>query len=138
MLKVTADTNVLISAFIAEEGNEYAVLNLAREGKIKLILSQAILKEFNDVIKRDKFSFSREQMVDFNTQLTLISYIVEPQTKLDVVKDDPSDNKIVEAAVEGKVDYLVSGDKHLLKLKKFRKIRIVNAKRFIELIGLLG
>ena len=133
MLRVTPDTNVLISAFITE-GNEYAVLDLAREGKIKLIISEAILEEFNEVIQREKFGFSQEQIVDFNTQLSAISEIVEPREKISAVKSDPDDDKILEAAVEGKVDYLISGDKHLLDLEKFRGINVVNARTFLNKI----
>ncbi len=132
MLKVVPDTNVLVSAFIAE-GNEYKVLKLARLGKIQLILSPEILEEFNDVISRERFGFSKEQISDFNTQiLTTTSNFVQIKEKLDVVKDDPDDNKIVETAVSGKVDYIISGDNHLLKLKKFRKIKIVSAGEFLK------
>jgi len=133
MLKIVPDTNVLVSAFITE-GNESKLFGLAREGKIKLIISSEILDEFNDVIKRDKFGLTQEEIVDFNTQLIINVDIVHPKIKLKVVKDDPSDNKILECAVEGKADYLVSGDKHLLRIKKFRGIRIVNAKEFLEKI----
>ena len=132
MLKVTPDTNILVSAFLKETGNEWVILNMAKEDRIKLIISQDILNEFNDIIKRDKFGFSRKQIVNFNTQLVLISEFAEPKEKITAVKDDPDDDIILEAAVEGKVDYLVSGDKHLLDLKKFRGIKIVNAGEFLK------
>ncbi|MCH7568189.1 MAG: putative toxin-antitoxin system toxin component, PIN family [Nanoarchaeota archaeon] len=56
MLKIVVDTNVLISAFITQ-GNEYEILELARLGKIELIISPEILEEFNIVISREKFSY---------------------------------------------------------------------------------
>ena len=131
MLKITPDTNVLISAFITK-GNEYEILRLAKLGKIKLIISPEILEEFNDVIRRPKFRFSKEQIKSFNEQILSIVEIVYPKEKLDVVKDDPDDNKILEAALTGNVDYVISGDNHLLKLKKFRNVKIVNAGRFLK------
>ena len=61
MLKVTADTNTLVSATIAK-GNEFELLKLAYEGKIELILSPSILKELREVISRPKFGFSEQQI----------------------------------------------------------------------------
>ncbi len=113
MIKVVPDTNVLVSAFISE-GNEYEIIKLAKLGKIELVISNQILEEFNKVISRDKFGFLREQVVDFNTQLLIVCDIVEPRKKLDVVKEDVDDNMVLEAAVEVGVDYLISGDRHLL------------------------
>ncbi|MEK6918341.1 MAG: putative toxin-antitoxin system toxin component, PIN family [Nanoarchaeota archaeon] len=132
MLRIVPDTNVLISAFISE-GNEYKFLRLARQGKFHLILSSEILEEFNEVIARDKFGFSARQITDFNTQLLLTaSEIVSPKERLKVVKDDPDDDKIIETAVEGKADYIISGDNHLLKIKGFRGIKIMNAGEFLR------
>jgi len=64
-----------------------------------------------------------------------ISKIVEPLEKLDVVKEDPDDNKILECAKEGKVDYIVTQDKHLLKLKSFEGIEILNPCEFLKKVS---
>jgi len=59
---------------------------------------------------------------------------VEPKKKLELIKDDPDDNIVLECALEGNVDYIISGDEHLLELKKFENIRIVSANDFLKII----
>src|SRR3989344_272126 len=133
MLKVTADTNTLVSAAIAK-GNEFELLKFAYEGKIELILSPSILKEFREVIARPKFGFSEQQISNMFKQIINIITIVMPSIRLDVVKEDPSDNKILECAETGKVDYIVSGDNHLLKLRKYGNIQIVRTFEILKII----
>lgn len=58
-----------------------------------------------------------------------ISTILNPEEKLDVIKDNPYDNKFLECALASNADYIVSGDSHLLNLKEFRGIKITNSKR---------
>lgn len=132
MLKITPDTNVLVSATIVE-GKQYQILKLAKLGKIKLILSAEIIEEFKEVISREKFGFSDEQINEAIKQILDIAEIVVPRIKIDAVKEDPDDNKVLECAFEGGVDYIISGDEHLLKLGSYRNIKIVNASRFFEL-----
>lgn len=62
------------------------------------------------------------------------STIIEPKQKFEVVKDDPKDNKIIECAIEGNVDYIVSQDNHLLKLEEFRRIKIMKPEEFVEVL----
>ena len=132
MLKITADTNILISATIAK-GNEFEILKLAKLGKIELILSIQILKEYREVISRPKFGFSEEQVSSAFKHILSICTIVVPLAKLNVIKDDPDDNKIIECAETGKVDYIVSGDPHLLKLRSFEAIPILMVNDFLLL-----
>lgn len=132
MLKIVADTNILISAVITY-GNEYEILKLAKLDKIKLIISYDILWEFEEVLKRQKFSFSGEQVKEILEQIESIAEIINPSIKLEVVKEDPDDDKVLEAAVEGKVNYVISGDEHLLKLKKYENVEIINSASFLEI-----
>jgi uncharacterized protein len=70
-----------------------------------------------------------------NTQLVPTAEdIVNPTKRLREIKDDPSDNRILEAALVGRADYIVSNDNHLLKLKKYRRIRIINAGEFLKIL----
>ena len=133
MLKITVDTNTLISATITN-GNEFELLRLARLGRIKLILSPQILKEFKEVISRPKFGFSQEQINNALKQIINVSSIVMPSIKVNIIKDDPEDNKILECAVSGKVDYIVSGDSHLLKLGEYESIKIVRTTDILKLV----
>src|SRR3989338_2415539 len=123
MLKFTLDTNTLVSATIAR-GNEFELLRLAKEGKIKIILSLPIIEEFKEVISREKFGFSTRQVEQVTKLLFDVCEIVIPLVHLNVIKDDPDDNKIIECAASGDVDYIVSGDKHLLNIQRYNKIPI--------------
>jgi putative PIN family toxin of toxin-antitoxin system len=134
MLKVVPDTNILISAFISE-GPEYEIIKLAKLGKMHLIVSHDLLWEFEEVLSRPKFGFTSEQVKCALTEIEKISEIVEIENELEVVKEDPDDNKIVETAVKGKADYLVSGDNHLLKLKNYENIKIVNSRFLLGIIN---
>ena len=133
MLRITPDTNTLISAFISE-GNEYKLLKLAKLGKIKIIVSINILKEFKDVISRPKFGFSKEQIKNAFKQILSISEIIVPKIKIKLIKEDSEDNKILECASAGNVDYIVSGDRHLLNLKEYKNIKIIRTFEILKLI----
>ena len=133
MLKVTLDTNILVSAIIAK-GNEFEILKKAKSGKIELIFSLEILKEFKSVISRPKFGFSEEQVNNALKQMISISTIITPTSKLNVVKEDLADNRILECAEAGNADYIVSGDSHLLNLKEYKSIKIIRASEMMKII----
>ena len=131
MLNITADTNILISATIAK-GNEYRILLLAKKGKIHLSISPQILKEFKGVISRPRFGFSSEQVDRVLKQIIHISHLVLPTLNLNVIKDDPDDDRILECALAANSDYIISGDKHLLTLKEFKGIKIIRSFHLLE------
>ena len=134
MLKFTLDTDTLISATIAR-GNEFELLRLAKEGKIKIILSLPIIEEFKEVISREKFGCSARQVDQVTKRLFDVCDIVIPTVHLNVIKDDPDDNKIIECAVSGNVDYIVFGDKHLLNIQRYHSIPLIRTKEVLALIN---
>ena len=134
MLKITADTNILVSAAIAK-GNEFEILRFAKLGKIELILSMNILKEFKDVISRPKFGFSEEQISCVFKNILGICTIVAPSASISIIKEDPADNKILECADTGKVDYIISGDNHLLDLKSYNGIKIARTSDILKILS---
>jgi len=132
MHRVVLDTNVIISA-LGWNGAEREVLELCLKRKIQLIESRPLLDELIKVLSRPRFKFiNAKKKTELLDSLIQISEAVAPTEKINAVKDDPSDNKFLETAVEGKADYIISGDNHLLKLRRFRRIRIVNAKEFLR------
>ena len=133
MFRITLDTNILISATIVK-GNEYDLLNLARLNKVKIVLSLSILKEFKEVISRERFGYPPKIVDDLLRQILNISEIVIPKKQIKVIKEDPDDDKILECALVGNVDYIVSGDKHLLNLKEYKGIKIVRTKEVLALL----
>jgi len=122
---VVLDTNVLISAILFG-GKPRVVLEKVRKGAVHCFLSPAILDELRDVLMRPKFGFSEDAVFQVIEELHLICDIVFPNTTLSVVHEDPDDNRILECAMEAQADIIVSGDPHLLSLKKFRNIRILS------------
>jgi len=64
-----------------------------------------------------------------------IAVFVKPAEKIDAIKEDPADNMVLEAAIAGQVDFIVTGDPDLLALKEFRSVRIMTAKEFLSIIS---
>ena len=131
MYRVTLDTNILISATISK-GNEFEIFRLGKLGKIKIVISPAILQEFYLVISRPKFGFSFLQTELSFKQLLTFSGVIVPTVSILSVKQDPSDNKILECAISGKVDFIISGDHHLIELNAFKGIPIITSSEFLE------
>ncbi len=134
MLKIVLDTNVLVSAAIIQ-GKQFELLKLAKLGEIKIILSPQIIEEFKEVISRERFGFSKEKINEEVRQILEIAEIIIPKQKLDIVKDDLDDNIILECALEAKANYIISGDEHLLALKEYKSIRIINTTEFFNVFN---
>ena len=134
MVKVVIDTNVLVSA-TPFGGNPEQILDSAEEGKIKILISEEILEEFKGVLQR-KFGFSLDIVEITVSAIKEISTLVTPTQRLNVIKKKEDDNRILECAVEGKVQYIVSGDKrHLLPLKEYQGIKILSPAQFLKVIS---
>jgi putative PIN family toxin of toxin-antitoxin system len=131
VLKVVLDTNVLISAILFG-GKPRQILEKAIRGEIRLCLSEPILEELSEVLRRSKFDYSPEMIQVILTELTGIADFVNPSETIDVVLEDPDDDRILECAVEAKVNYIITGDVHLLKLSRYQDIEIVNVVGFLE------
>jgi putative PIN family toxin of toxin-antitoxin system len=116
MLGVTADTNILVSGLNFRRGKPFQLLELARIGKITLAVSDAILDEMEDVLRR-KFGWNDDDIAEGRKRITAMSRRVRPAVKLDVIRDDPDDNKILECASSAGSGFIVSGDNHLLLLQ---------------------
>jgi putative PIN family toxin of toxin-antitoxin system len=129
-MKVTVDTNVLISA-LGWNGAEAAVIEMVLDGGLELCLSAQILSEFYRVVKYPKFGFTNEEIDGYMGRLLNNAIIVTPKNKISAVSEDPDDNKIIECAVEGKSRYIISGDKHLLRLGEYEGIKIIRAADFL-------
>jgi len=132
--RVVCDTNILVSALIFPGGSPDKAIELARIGEIELFVSPSILDEFKRVLK-EKFGYNQGEIKQRIDRITSIATIVNPQEKLSVISQDEADNRIVECATKANADFIVSGDKHLLSLKEFKKIRIVQAVELISIVS---
>lgn len=132
VLSVVADTNVYISA-LEFGGNPERLLRLAEAGAFRPLISDSIVSEISKVLRGDKFRWPVE---DTSKALRLIARLtehVQPHETLHVITADPSDDRILECAVTGGADYIVSGDNHLLKFGQFQGIKIVTPAAFVNL-----
>ena len=131
MIRVVLDTNVTISAIIFG-GKPKTVLEAAIKGEVRLCISEEILNELNQVLKSPKFSFPLEIIQSIVNELLLISDLIVPSRKIIAIESDPADNMILECDADANVDYIVTGDSHLLKLGSFENIEIITSARFID------
>lgn len=136
MLKAVIDTNVLISGLIKNPSCR-KIIKILEKWEFILVVSPAILAEIIDVIARPKFHniIKRETAARLIETIKAQSLLVNPSLALDVIKDDPDDNRFLEAAVTAKVDCIVSLDKHLLNLGSFRSIPIIPPTKFFGILS---
>jgi len=138
MHKVVVDTNIFISAVIKERSNPGRVLNLVKEQKIKLILSSDILAEIGTVLFYPKLKkihqLEAKAIKAYLKRIESISQIVTPAKRLEVIKEDSSDNIYLECAIEGRADFIISGDHHLTDLEFYKGIQIVNPATFLKIL----
>ncbi len=129
MIKVVIDTNVFISSFFG--GNPRKIINLWKEGKIYWCLSNEIIDEYIAVLRRMGLQHEKEfhELLKIFAEGNNIIFTADtPQ--LEIIEDDPDDNKFIECAVELEAQYIISGDKHLKGLKKYLNILIVSPSDF--------
>ena len=131
-VKVVLDTNVLISA-IAFGGKPKEVLDLVLEEKIIALTSPILLAEFKEVYRK-KFSLLEEDFELTVRSIEEIFEILQPKKTLHILNDE-DDNRVLEAAVEGKCSFIVTGDADLLTLGTFRKIIILTPSDFLQKLG---
>ncbi len=110
------------------------LLQLANSKQIELAVSDAILDEVARVLARPKFGWSPERITEARETIRSLARHITPTQSLDVVKDDPTDNKILECAIEAGSDYIVSGDKHLLRLKQHGTAPILKVSDFLNIM----
>jgi putative PIN family toxin of toxin-antitoxin system len=134
-VKVVFDTNVWISIFMKKIiADEFSKV----KQDITIYVSRDILLETSKVLLYPKIAeILRKAYVSKKEVLRAIeinSTITKPKLKLNVIEDDAEDNRILECAVAAGADIIVSGDRHLLQLGKFRKTRILTPREFFEYI----
>jgi len=132
MPRVVIDTNVIISSGIAMDGNPADIFEMLLEKKIINFTSLDIIDEIEQVFSRPKI----RSCIDpgFIVQkFKRLSVIIKIISSINIIRDDPADNKFLECALDSGADYIISGDRHLLDLKEFKGIKIVSPSDFLKL-----
>lgn len=122
-MKAVFDTNIFISAFVIPGSQGEQAFLLAQQKRFELYTSVAILTETASKL-REKFNQTEEDVRQSLKIISRAAEVLKPTVKLNVLKDEP-DNRILECALESRADIIVTGDRHLLKLRKFRSISMI-------------
>jgi putative PIN family toxin of toxin-antitoxin system len=123
-MRVVFDTNIFVSALVFPGGRADATLQRILDGRDTLIISPAILDEILSVLA-EKFGRDPEELSRVAVLLAELAEVVKPRRRLAVLADEP-DNRILECAVAGAAEHIVTGDKAMLLLESFRGIALVS------------
>jgi uncharacterized protein len=130
-VRVVLDTNAVISALLFS-GVSSKLVSLWQNGLITPLLSRPILDEYLRVLSYPKFELSEKEIKELiQEEILPFAEVVRPKRRLRVVRRDPSDNKFLECAVAGKANVIISGDKDLLSLGRYRRVRIQSPAQFL-------
>ncbi len=137
-IRAVIDTNVLVSGIISPKGAPRKILDLARKEIFKVVSSLSINHEILNVLHRDsiyaKYRLTEDIIDDISAFLYEGTVLTEDRYAVLKVRKDPEDNKFIACALEGEADYIVTGDDHLLGLKHFRGVQIVDARGFLKIL----
>lgn len=137
-LRLVIDTNVLVSAILFT-GEASKILSLWQKKEITFLASKEVIEEYLKVFSYPKFNLSKEE-IRYILEEQILPYVepVQTKTEINLIKDDPADNKFLALAVDGKADCIISGDQHLLSLRRFHKTEIITIKEFLNRYSRIG
>ena len=133
MIRAVLDTNVIISALLFE-GTANRFVPLWKKHRFWLVVSKEIIKEYLGVLAYPKFDLSAEEIksIAANELLPFVHPVRVTEIR-PVIQEDPSDDMFLACALAGKCQYLVSGDRHLLALKRYHRTSIISVAAFLNL-----
>ncbi len=133
--RVVLDTNILVSALLFK-GELSAIADLWKKGMIIPVISRETFEEFKGVLEYPKFSLTNDEIRAIIEEDILPFFdVVEITHNIKGICRDPDDDKFLSCAVSAEVDFIVSGDKDLLILKRYKTVRIIKASEFIKHFG---
>jgi putative PIN family toxin of toxin-antitoxin system len=124
-MRIVLDTNVFISGIFWEGNFCSQIIDKWRKGVFQLVSSPTLVEELVETLRSFKISMPEEMIQEWKNLIIETSIMVNPIVAVRAVKDDSEDDKFIEAAVYGEADFIISQDKHLLKLKEYNKIKIL-------------
>lgn len=137
-MRVVIDTNVVVSRFLAPTGTPARIFAQWQRNAFELVVSEGTLAELEQVLGyeriRSRHQMSQEEIHAAINGFRRFAVLVQVAERLEVVREDPEDNKFLECAVAGNAEYIVSGDAHLLHLREYRGIHILSPAAFLALL----
>lgn len=133
MTRATLDTNIWVGG-IRWRGNAYQVVQCGESGTYTIVTSHTLLYELMRVL-RQVFAFSDDLAYEWYARIHLFVEVTKPTAFLNVITRDPDDNRVLECAVTGQCEYIVSRDRDLLDLARYDEIEIVDAEQFLQVLN---
>jgi len=141
-MNVVVDTNVVASAAISLKGPPAEIIRAWRADRFSWVISAPLLDELERVLTSHRLerylTWSPEEVREFVGLIEEVATVVEPNRRISVIAEDLADNLVLEAAVEAKAEYIVTGDSHLLSLAEFEGIPVVSPVRFLVALAELN
>ena len=128
-MRIVLDTNVFIAAYFNRRSASARILDLCSD-EYELVISTRLLREVESILRNIR---AERGFLDKVRGIFMGALRVRPTKRLFAIKEDPDDNKFLECALEGKADYLITSDRHLLKLGNFAQTRICKPTQFFKL-----
>ncbi|GMO19005.1 MAG: putative toxin-antitoxin system toxin component, PIN family [Spirochaetaceae bacterium] len=132
-MKIVLDANVFISSFFWG-GNPRKIFERIIAGTDELFVTKEILDEIEDVMGRPKFHTDKDNIQYYINSIEEIGNKITAKKHIKNGSRDKSDNKYIECGIAANVDYIISGDIHLLELKEYDNIKIVTAKNYLAIV----
>ena len=133
-MRIVCDTNVLISGIVFG-GLPRQVLEALITGRARGFLSPAMEKDLREVLSRPKFGLSEGHVHQICQSLLDLLHPVFPREDVSVIEEDPDDNLVLACAAEAGADCIVSGNGHLLQLRRYRGIEILTPAELLDRLG---
>lgn len=138
-MKVVLDANIFVSSLVNTQGNPKRIMSAWEEGAFDLLVSVPILEEVGRVLRYPRIAKRHKQdeqaVQRFLELVKNEAILIEPKERLGVVSEDESDNRYLECALEGKAQYLVSGDNHLLDIGEYKGIIVLPPAAFMVFLS---
>ena len=141
MTRVVLDTNIIISAILSPKSKAASIVKLVLDGKLHLVIAPAMWKELHAVLQYPKLQalmkkndVSMDEVKDLLYKIERMAITAPGAKKVDRITKDTSDNIFLACAVEGKADFIISGDSHLKEVKVFQGVEIVSPDVFIKMV----
>ena len=132
-MKIVIDSNIFVSSFFWK-GNPRKVFDRVTNGIDELYITDEILEEIRNVMYRKKFDVEKHEIDDYIKIIDYFSQKIIHNGKIENISRDIDDNKILKCAIEGKVDFIITGDNDLLGLKEYQTVKIVSSKEYLEIV----
>jgi len=137
---IVLDTNVIISAVLSPSGPPAEIISHWEASLFEVVTSPPLLVELERALEYPRvkkyLKTSPDEIDLLVKRLRQVATVVQPQHHLEVVEEDPADNRVLECAVTGEASYIVTGNDHLLKIQKYEEIAILKPAEFLVLLRL--